>query len=102
MFWQFAFIVVAAEAVAVYYLKKYSSTSNLYFFLLSMLLYTIYAFTLAKLFKRKKIAISQAITGMMSLVVLSTLGLYLHNETLNNRQLLGLATAIFSICILTF
>jgi multidrug transporter EmrE-like cation transporter len=100
MFWKLILTVVAAEASAVYYLKKYSNSSNLYFFLISMLLYTLYAFALGKLFTKKKIVISQAITGMMSLLLLSLLGLYLHNEKLEYKEMLGLGVAILAIIIL--
>lgn len=100
MFWQLVLIVVAAEAAAVYYLKKYSTTSNVYFFLISMLLYTLYAFSLGKLFTKKKIAVSQAITGMLSLILLAILGAFLHNEVLGYKEIMGLSVAVFAIFIL--
>ena len=97
MFWFYVFSVVASEAAAVFYLKKYSQTNYNNFILLSMILYFVYAYALAQLFKIRKIAISQAVTGMLSLISVTILGYVLHNEKLKPRELLGMGLAITSI-----
>ena len=100
MFWPFVFMVVVSEAAAVYYLKQYSQTNYLSLLFLSMILYFSYAYALARLFKIRKIAVSQAITGMLSLVSVTLLGYVLHNESVTRRELFGLMLALISIGVL--
>ncbi|MDC0142097.1 hypothetical protein OAI84_00705, partial [bacterium] len=93
-------IIVLAETGALYYLTNFSKNNNYILFVKASLFYLTYAFFLAKLFSKKGIGVSQAITGCFAIIVSSLMGYYLYNETLSNRELMGVGLAIGSILLM--
>lgn len=100
MFWLIVAIVVASEAFAINYLKKYSLNNSKNNLFISLIFYLIYALSFAELFKTKKIATSAAITGMLALVSITLMGFVLYNEKLNKKEMFGVLLALISICLL--
>jgi len=100
MFWLIVTAVVASEALAINFLKKYTLNNSKMNLFISMFFYLLYALTLAELFKKKKIATSAAITGMLALVSITLMGFLLYNEKLNKKEMLGVFLALMSICLL--
>ena len=100
MFWLFVFGVVASEVFAVNYLKKYTLNNSKTNLFISHIFYFLYAIALGELFKMKKIATSQAVTGMLSLITITGLGFLFYKEKLTEKEMLGMAFALISIFLL--
>lgn len=96
-------LLITIEIIAWYFLKKYSvdPTSKTYLALYLLFFLTI-PFVLIKIVQTEGIAITNTLWNVATTTLVLFLGMFIFNENINKKQLIGIILGIFSILFITF
>ena len=88
------------EILMFYYIKKYSSTRDIYLLVTACVISIIIVYVLSMAFTHEKIGIVNAIWNGMSLIFIILLGYFAFNENINTREFIAILLIIIAIIML--
>jgi small multidrug resistance pump len=95
-------IIVFFECIGQGMLKQYNTHNHICFFLLAILCYIIVCSFVAKSYKNNNMGHVICIWSGLSIVIMTTIGVFIYNEKLHNKDIIGITLIILGIFILQY
>ncbi len=95
--------ITILTAIGDAFLKKSSESAHPFTektFLVGLLIYSCTAFLWTFVYKYMKLSTSAAIYSVFSIIILTSIGLFIFKEQLNHMEIIGLVMAIASLILL--
>lgn len=102
MLYLYVFLILISETIAISLLKKFSTSSIWYYFILGIIFYTFVAIFLTKSFKYEGIGIVNVLWSAFSVLFVVGAGILFFKEQINTIELGGIALIISGVVILRF
>ena len=94
-------ILIVIEAFAMSTIE-YSANNHNYYFILGIFLYMLVGFLLYKILIHRDLAITNALWNVVSIVMVTFIGVFYFGEKLDNYGKIGILFAILSIVFMEF
>ena len=95
-------IIVFFECIGQGMLKHYNTNSHICFFFIAIFCYIIICCFVVKSYKNNNMGHVICIWSGLSIIIMTLLGVFMFNEKLNNKDILGILLVILGIFIIQY
>lgn len=102
MLYLYVFLILISETIAITLLKKFSTSSVWYYFILGIIFYTLVAIFLTKSFKYEGMGIVNVLWSAFSVLFVVGAGVLFFKEQISIVELSGIGMIVSGVVVLRF